>query len=609
MVSALIIGMALLVPGQKPAEPAARAASPRPDNPALLAEFNAMRAKAADTADGHWKLGLWCEPKGLKAEAEAQFMTVLQLDPRRDGAWKKLGYLKHNGQWTTPERLAAERAEIETQRKADVRWRPILQKWKAALARKDRRAEAEAALAGINDPRATPAIWQVFGTGSPADQERAIDILGHIEGERPSRALAGLAIFGKTDLVRRDAVETLKHRKADAVLMSWIGLLRPPIKYEVRQVAGPGSPGMLFVEGEKFRVRGFYAPPSVSQTQAMFVDPLPPEQYVIPALQTDSKPPPGPPLGSKFMGNGPSGVELWAFDYTWAPPPPPPAPPGPTQAYQQFEKSVLQAQIDRDFAFDEAAKMAAGASALLEHDVNTIEQANGLIRERNARISEALRQVAGQDLGEDREAWMKWWMNRMGYTYSPPKDPGKPTVEVQVALPYAPRSGPPRIADAGATPSRQYCMIWTHLKDQVPKLDKCFATGTLVLTPAGYRAIETLSAGDLVVTGDRPAGIRRVSAIDSVHRGHSARTLRLVISGEVIVTTEGHPFMKPGTAWTRAGDLQPGDEVLAIGAKVRVERCEVAASNTVWNLRLAGGSTFTVGRTGLIVHDLSPIAE
>ena len=69
-----------------------------------------------------------------------------------------------------------------------------------------------------------------------------------------SRALAALAIFGKTDLVRRAAVETVKRRKADDVLMAWIGLLRPPVKYEVRQVAGPGLPGVLFVEGDQFNV-------------------------------------------------------------------------------------------------------------------------------------------------------------------------------------------------------------------------------------------------------------------------------------------------------------------------------------------------------------------
>ena len=81
MVGTLILGMALLAPGQQPKAQARPSAATQPGDPALLAEYNARRAKAADTADAYWKLGIWCEQKGLKAEAEANFMMVLQRDP------------------------------------------------------------------------------------------------------------------------------------------------------------------------------------------------------------------------------------------------------------------------------------------------------------------------------------------------------------------------------------------------------------------------------------------------------------------------------------------------------------------------------------------------
>ena len=50
-------------------------------------------------------------------------------------------------------------------------------------------------------------------------------------------------------------------------------------------------------------------------------------------------------------------------------------------------------------------------------------------------------------------------------------------------------------------------------------------------------------------------------SILSVHRSQASRTLRLVDRGESIVTTDGHPFLKPGSGWTRAGALKPGDLV------------------------------------------------
>ena len=43
------------------------------------------------------------------------------------------------------------------------------------------------------------------------------------------------------------------------------------------------------------------------------------------------------------------------------------------RAIRSTKRSVLQAQIDRDFEFEEAAKMAAGAQAQLQHDVNVVE--------------------------------------------------------------------------------------------------------------------------------------------------------------------------------------------------------------------------------------------
>ena len=84
-------------------------------------------------------------------------------------------------------------------------WRPLIQKWKAGLARKDKRAESEAALAASEGSAGGAFDLEVVCDGKPDDQEMAIDMLGHIDGERPSRALAGLAILGKTDVVRRAA--------------------------------------------------------------------------------------------------------------------------------------------------------------------------------------------------------------------------------------------------------------------------------------------------------------------------------------------------------------------------------------------------------------------
>ncbi len=127
MLPSLVILIACL--GAFPQQEAKSAAAPRakPIEPALQDEYNAMRAKAPNTADGHWKLGLWCEQKGLKDLADTEFTIVCQRDPGREAAWKKLGYFRQKGKWTTAAKVAAERAEAEAQRKADAHWRPLIQ--------------------------------------------------------------------------------------------------------------------------------------------------------------------------------------------------------------------------------------------------------------------------------------------------------------------------------------------------------------------------------------------------------------------------------------------------------------------------------------------------
>ena len=68
MVSMLIVTIALVAggPQQGPADPmTAKTAQAAPDAVGR-AEYLAQRAKTADTADAHWKLGLWCERKGSR---------------------------------------------------------------------------------------------------------------------------------------------------------------------------------------------------------------------------------------------------------------------------------------------------------------------------------------------------------------------------------------------------------------------------------------------------------------------------------------------------------------------------------------------------------------
>ena len=118
---------------------------------ALLAEYETRRAAAPDTAAGHWKLALWCQRHGLKAEATAHFTQVTRLDPANRAAWLHLGCRWYQGRWVSEEQIAAEDAEIRSQREADAYWRPLLTRWKGWLLDPARQAEATAELSAVRD--------------------------------------------------------------------------------------------------------------------------------------------------------------------------------------------------------------------------------------------------------------------------------------------------------------------------------------------------------------------------------------------------------------------------------------------------------------------------
>jgi hypothetical protein len=221
------------------------------DAAATLAEYNARRDKTPKTADAQWKLGLWCEQQGLKAQATAHFTVVVRLSPKREEAWLRLGCRRYDSRWLTPEQLAAETAEAEAQKQADKRWSFLLETWyRASLGMGPEAAEAEAHWAEVTDPRAVPTIQKVLARSTePRRQTVAARLLPQIDGPEASRTLARLALFGRTEAIRRAAAEPLPTRDPRDIADPLIALLRSASRYRVRDVTAT-SAGELLVEGE-----------------------------------------------------------------------------------------------------------------------------------------------------------------------------------------------------------------------------------------------------------------------------------------------------------------------------------------------------------------------
>ena len=76
-------------------------------------------------------------------------------------------------------------------------------------------------------------------------------MLGQIDSPGASRALAMLAILSPSPEVRQIATQTLRRRDPREFAPLLIAMLRDPVKYEVKKVNGPGSPGELLIKQQR----------------------------------------------------------------------------------------------------------------------------------------------------------------------------------------------------------------------------------------------------------------------------------------------------------------------------------------------------------------------
>ncbi|HEV3167229.1 MAG TPA: hypothetical protein VGZ22_24685, partial [Isosphaeraceae bacterium] len=386
-----------------------------------------------------------------------------RLDPGRVAAWKKLGFKRHNGRWMSEDQLKEEAELIE----ADHIWAPLLGRWHRMYHDRNKQADAEEALSKIEDPKAVPSIFREFATGGRLDQTLAIQLFGQMKDPLASKALAALAVYGATPEVRRRATESLRAREPAEFIEAIVKLLVDPLKYEVRHVGGPGSPGILFVEGERFNLKRFYAPPPPPNLVMHAGDQIAYDQFGLPVVirygASVSGAPSVPLPTAGAPGGGFSGANLTippgsplagALKSTLAGESVPPAArPGagagsslvatPTYAMEfSVSQNIMQAQA-----------AAAAAQAQLQNDVAMVESLNKVRKAFNELVIDVIKNATGQDAGGDKASdWKNWFANQKGYAKEPARKPQKPTLNQLVPLAYnpsfsqlmiLPRIGPP----------------------------------------------------------------------------------------------------------------------------------------------------------------------
>ena len=566
---------------------------------AALADYAERRARAPKTADGHWRLAIWCEENGLKAEATAHLTACVRLDPSRAAAWKRLGCKKVGGRWVSDSQIAAAKAEAHAQAEADRLYRPLLASWRAGLRDRDenKRFDAEKNLNSLKDPRAARSVWRVFvvGAENPADLNRAVQILGQLDAPLASRGLAMIALDAIDPEVRRAAMETLARRDPRDYMADLIALLRDELRFEVRSVGGPGSLGSLFVEGRQFNRMRLYAPPAANLPN---VDPSIGSwttdadgfaEVHIAGTREDAR-------GSRpvLIESGPGAAVSAQGGQPFT------NPSAPSLLMRQpqirrYRETVDVHSTDTIIPIGrmdaEANRAAQSAQEQLRRDVAVVEGENANIRDRNARVTEILNNATIQVLPPKSETWRSWWADQRGYAYAAPPAVARPTLVENVPLSYTPQ------------PIQPFTLAGGVVGQATRVYQDCFAAGTSVQTRSGARPIESLEIGDSVLAQDMATGALGYKPVLAVFKFRPAETLRITFGGETLLTTAVHRFWRVGEGWVMARDLKPGDVVRGLGGSAKVEAIAKDVVRPVFNLEVAESRDYFVGRAGVLAGD------
>jgi hypothetical protein len=220
----------------------------------------------------------------------------------------------------------------------------------------------------------------------------------------------------------------LQERPADDFLDLLVSLMQGPIKYEVKPVGGPGSPGILFVEGERFNTARFYAPPPAPD--------IAPGPGDIIAYDAAGRPTIARPI---------DGQKNYDFKQE----------PGSKTLFRETaELTRLYARISPDQLAQEAQRGAVMAQARLRDDVLMIKSINDARRGFSELVMGVARAATGKEPGNTPKEWREALAAQRSVFKEKSKDRPRPTIAELAPLAYDPVFGPAGYAVRTLTSTR-----------------------------------------------------------------------------------------------------------------------------------------------------------
>lgn len=221
-------------------------------------EYETRKRRIPDTVEARWALAEWSREQGLREQRDEQLAHIIQLDPDheqahrglghtlRNGEWMSReedmlarGYIKHKGDWITPQELELIE-QTEADRQKELEWYRQIRQWHVWLTGRsvERSQRAYDELQQITDPYAVSGLRKFFS--DEQDQRlRAlfVRIVSQIPGPQAAAALANQSLNDVDDELRYEALNGIRAEQHDAARPLFIRELRNGANEMVRRAA------------------------------------------------------------------------------------------------------------------------------------------------------------------------------------------------------------------------------------------------------------------------------------------------------------------------------------------------------------------------------------
>ena len=129
----------------------------------------------------------------------------------------------------------------------------------------------------------------------------------------------------------------------------------------------------------------------------------------------------------------------------------------------------------------------------------------------------------------------------------------------------------------------------------------------MVATEEGHLPIENIKIGDYVWATDPETGETALKQVVNTFINETTAVTHVTINGEVITSTQTHPYYVANAGWVLAKNLRAGDILVMLnGEQVVLEfvQHEILESPIVtYNFEVEDFHTYYVGKTDVLVHN------